>query len=78
MPPETFFSTQSCGLFVISTRRRFFLAANFSRAPFSNDGAAITSRNNFAISSAAAASTGRFTPMTPPKAETGSHSSARL
>src|SRR6185437_15936258 len=58
MPPETFLRTHFCGLLTISTRRRFFLAENFSSADFSKDGAAITSRNNFAISSAAAASTG--------------------
>src|SRR5947207_3629003 len=72
IPPETFLNTHFCGLFVISTKRRFFLAENFSIAALSKAGAAITSRNSLAISSAAAASTGRFTPITPPNADTGS------
>ena len=43
-----------------------------------NEGATIASTNSFAISSAAAASTSRLIPITPPKADTGSASSARL
>ena len=61
----------------ISISRRFFFAAKRSSASGVNDGATIASTNSFAISSAAAASTSRLIPITPPKADTGSASSAR-
>ena len=59
-----------------STSRRFFLAANRSRASVVNAGAAMASTKTFTISSAASASTSRLMPMTPPNAETGSQASA--
>ena len=59
-----------------STRRRFFLAAKRSRASAVKAGAAMASTKSLAISSAAAASTSRLMPMTPPKAETGSQARA--
>src|SRR6266704_501639 len=77
MPPEIFFRTQFCCPAGTSTRRGFFFVEKISFAAVSNAGAAMTSRKSFDISPAAAASTGRFTPITPPKAETGSHSRAR-
>src|SRR5207253_5323063 len=72
------FRTHSCGACEISISRRLFLAANVARADSSNEGAAITSRKSLAISPAASASIGRFTPITPPNADTGSHSRAFL
>ncbi|MNC93715.1 hypothetical protein D3C83_104060 [compost metagenome] len=61
----------------MSKRRRFFLAANTAMASSSAPGAITTSVKILTISSAEAASSGRFTATMPPKAETGSHSSAR-
>ena len=56
MPPETFFKAHLCRSGATSTRRKFFLAANFALAASSKPGAAITSRKSFAISSAVAPS----------------------
>src|SRR5207302_5167822 len=72
------FRTHFCGACEILISRRFFFAANVARADSSNEGAAITSKKSLAISSAATASIRRFTPITPPNADTGSHSRAFL
>ena len=54
--------------------RRFFRAARISTAPSSYAGATITSVNTGATCSAIATVTGRLVAITPPNAETGSHS----
>ena len=54
----------------------FFLPCSTSTAPSSYAGATITSVKTSATCSASCFDTGRLTAMTPPKAETGSHSCA--
>ena len=61
----------------VSSRRRFFLAAKMARASSSAPGAMTTSVKMSVISVASAPVRVRLTAMTPPKAETASHSSAR-
>ena len=55
----------------------FFLPWRTSTAPSSYAGATITSVNTSATCSAISTDTGRLTAITPPNAETGSHSCAR-
>ena len=61
----------------VSSRRRFFFLAKMAMASSSASGAMTTSVRILTISSAAAPSSRRFSATMPPKAETGSHSSAR-
>jgi len=72
MPPETCFATGFGLAAWTSTRRRFFLVAKIAWASGVKDGAAMASTKSLAMDAAAAASTSRLMPMTPPKAEMGS------
>ena len=65
-----------CGPATWSTRR-FFFAANTSRAPASYEGATTTSVKTSAMASAISAVTSRLAATTPPNADTGSVAKAR-
>ena len=76
LPPNPGYSATPAALTQFPDDLGFIIHSGETKDPGPDQHLKIAQTGN--ISSAAPASTGRFTPMTPPNADTGSHSSARL